>query len=324
MPWCPVCKEEYKEGITTCPECNATLVASLEEAEKSDYQDLLTFTDEKLAKKFTEYLQYSKIDAKYHNEKEKGEFIISVLKKDVAKAKKHFAAFYSVESANALSRNQDGYHAAKEIPADETDDELSWDRSETASDEEVSKEDDSASDEETAKACSCSRATGSYVPMAEKVSDLFSTLVVFSIFGVIGLVALILELVGVTHFMNTMMMIMVVAIVCIGIPVVLITTYKSYKKTKALTADEEKLTASLTEWMESVFTKETIHRMLYSLRVNAPGLPEEQLYIMLNQAMKKRVCDQFGEIEESYLDYIVDNFYDAHFTEDFDSLEEEA
>ena len=83
-------------------------------------------------------------------------------------------------------------------------------------------------------------------------------------------------------------------------------------------------TKALTEWMESVFTKESVHRMLYSLRVNAPGLPEEQLYLMLNQSMKKRVIDQFGEIDESYLDYIVDNFYDTHFSEEFDSAEEEV
>ena len=321
MPWCPVCKEEYKDGITVCPECSTALVASLEEAKKSDYQDLITFADEALVKKFTEYLQYSKIDANYRKDKENGEFIISVLKKDVIKAKKHFAAFYSVESANALSRNQDGYHAAKEIPSEDTDDELSWDRSETTSDEETY-ENDTSSEDVAEKKCSCSGNTGSYVPMAEKVSDLFSTLVVFSIFGAIGLAALILELIGVTHFMNTMMMIMLIAIVCIGIPIVLVTTYKSYIKTKALTAEEEKLTASLTEWMESVFTKEAVHRMLYSLRVNAPGLPEEQLYIMLSQAMKKRVCDQFGEIDEAYLDYIVDSFYDTHFSEEPDSAEE--
>lgn len=318
MPWCPVCKEEYKEGIVSCPECNTPLVASLEEAEKSDYQDLIAFNDEKLAEKFTEYLQYSKIDAKYRDDKESGEYIISVLKKDVAKAKKHFSAFYSVESANALSRNQDAYHAAKEIPSDETDEDLSWDRSENTSDT------DASDGDEYVKSCDCKRTTGSYVPMAEKTSDLFSTLVVFSIFGVVGLVVLILELLGVTHFMNTMMLIMVVAIVCIGIPAVLITTFKSYKKTKALTVEEEKLSASLTEWMESAFTKESVHRLLYSLRVNAPGLPEEQLYLMLNQAMKKRVCDQFGEIEEAYLDYIVDNFYDEHFSEEFDSAEEES
>ena len=319
MPWCPVCKEEYKEGITTCPECNTPLVASLEEAEKSDYQDLISLNDETLTKKFTEYLQYSKLNAKYRFDTEKGEFIISVLKKDAAKAKKHFSAFYSVESANALSRNQDGYHAAKEIPSEETDDDMSWDRSDTEKEE-----NSSISDDEQVKVCDCRRPSGSYVPMAEKKSDLFSTLVVFTIVGVVGIVLLVLELLGITSYMNTMMMIMIVAIVCVGVPVVLVTTFQSYKKTKALAVEEEKLTASLTEWMETVFTKESVHRLLYSIRVNAPGLPEEQLYIMLNQAMKKRVCDQFGEIDDAYLDYIVDNFYDEHFAEETDFAEEEA
>lgn len=31
MPWCPVCKNEYKEGFKVCADCGADLVASLEE-----------------------------------------------------------------------------------------------------------------------------------------------------------------------------------------------------------------------------------------------------------------------------------------------------
>lgn len=31
MPWCPKCKEEYREGITVCAECGETLVEALEE-----------------------------------------------------------------------------------------------------------------------------------------------------------------------------------------------------------------------------------------------------------------------------------------------------
>ena len=31
MPWCPVCKNEYREGIERCAECKVTLVDSLEE-----------------------------------------------------------------------------------------------------------------------------------------------------------------------------------------------------------------------------------------------------------------------------------------------------
>lgn len=31
MPWCPKCKEEYREGIAVCAECGETLVEALEE-----------------------------------------------------------------------------------------------------------------------------------------------------------------------------------------------------------------------------------------------------------------------------------------------------
>jgi len=318
MPWCPICKEEYKEGITSCPECKVELVDSLDDINKSEYEDLIAFSEEKLAKKFTEYLLYSKIDAKFRESKDKkGEYIISVDNKDIAKAKKHFTAFYSVETANAIARNQDGYHAAKSLTDD--DDDMSWDRSDASLSESTSVDSD---DEPAASNCNCKQPSGAYVSMSEKKSDLFSTLVVFAIFGVAGLTVLALELLNVINFMNTMMLMMVVAIVCIGVPVVLITTYRSYKKTCALAKEEEKLTASLNEWMEKVFTKESVHRLLYSLRVNAPGIPEEQLYIMLSQSMKQRVCDQFGDLDDSYLDYIVDNYYDSHFSEDADESED--
>ncbi len=321
MPWCPICKEEYKDGIENCPECKTKLVDSLDELKQSDYIELIAFGDQKLAHKFTEYLIYSKIDAKMRESKDnKGEYVISVDKKDMAQAKKHFNAFYSVETANALARMQDGYHGAKSLTDDETDDDLSWDRSESQTDDSTDVDEDNTT---PVSECAYKPSTGSYVSMAEKKSDLFSTLVVFSIFGVAGLIVLALELLNIISFMNTMMLIMLGAIVCIGIPVVLVTTYRSYKKTLVLLTEEEKLTSALNDWMEKVFTKEAVHRLLYSLRINDPGMPEEQLYILLSQAMKQRVCDQFGELDDAYLDYIVDNYYDTHFSESFENGDED-
>ncbi len=36
MPWCPVCKNEYREGIKLCAECKVELVERLEDEKKSD------------------------------------------------------------------------------------------------------------------------------------------------------------------------------------------------------------------------------------------------------------------------------------------------
>ena len=307
MPWCPVCKEEYKEGITTCPECKCELVASLEDANAADYQDLINFSEGNLAQKFTEYLQYSKISAKVRYDKKSASYIISVLKKDVSKAKKHFSAFYSVETTNAISRNQDGYHGASEILSEESNAENDTEQDSSAVESESADTSAELEDE---------RPKATYVKMSEKKSDLFSTLVVFSVFGVAGIVFLALELLGIINLMNQLMMIIAIAIFCVGIPAVLITTYKSYKTIGVLVEEEEKLTATLNAWMESVFTHETVDKMFSSIRVNSPGIPEEQLYLMLNQVMKQRISDQFGDIDDAYLDYIVDTFYDEHFSDD--------
>lgn len=37
MPWCPICKNEYKAGYTVCADCGATLVESLDEGKKAVY-----------------------------------------------------------------------------------------------------------------------------------------------------------------------------------------------------------------------------------------------------------------------------------------------
>lgn len=37
MPWCPVCKNEYKDGYTVCADCGAQLVASLDGGMKAVY-----------------------------------------------------------------------------------------------------------------------------------------------------------------------------------------------------------------------------------------------------------------------------------------------
>ena len=36
MPWCPICKNEYREGIKLCAECQVELVDHLEDADEQD------------------------------------------------------------------------------------------------------------------------------------------------------------------------------------------------------------------------------------------------------------------------------------------------
>ena len=92
---------------------------------------------------------------------------------------------------------------------DETDDELSWDRSEST-DIESPVIDDTDDTEECPTGVSCSMKSSEYVNKNDKLKDLASTIVVFFFFFVAGLVLLLLELLNVTNFMNQMMMLMIV------------------------------------------------------------------------------------------------------------------
>ena len=59
MPWCPVCKNEYKEGYTACADCGSELVDELTESDGSQEPDpeLMQMEDETQELSFEELLQ---------------------------------------------------------------------------------------------------------------------------------------------------------------------------------------------------------------------------------------------------------------------------
>ncbi len=64
MAWCPICKNEYREGIKVCADCGETLVETLSENPMVS----VTFGDEKQMmslKKFLEYSGVKEVDIRY-------------------------------------------------------------------------------------------------------------------------------------------------------------------------------------------------------------------------------------------------------------------
>ena len=58
MPWCPKCKNEYRDGVTVCADCGCELVDSLEEVEKVK----LYFGEEEQLKAMKEFLEYNGVE----------------------------------------------------------------------------------------------------------------------------------------------------------------------------------------------------------------------------------------------------------------------
>ena len=57
MAWCPKCKNEYREGITICPDCGETLVS---EEELTDWTSVL-FGEQDEMEKLKDFLTYNGI-----------------------------------------------------------------------------------------------------------------------------------------------------------------------------------------------------------------------------------------------------------------------
>jgi len=58
MSWCPKCKNEYRAGITICPDCNEELMEELTEAIELEFVPVFQTIDTELKEKLVKYLNH--------------------------------------------------------------------------------------------------------------------------------------------------------------------------------------------------------------------------------------------------------------------------
>ena len=119
MPWCPVCKNEYREGIKICADCNVELVDKLEDPDEVEIVELVSTEKHDLLLKFADYLDYSDIHS-YTIVPDQYELVwtMSVSKKDYKMSKKLLHGFVM---ANNDKKIMEKIKAAEEN-GEETDD----------------------------------------------------------------------------------------------------------------------------------------------------------------------------------------------------------
>ncbi len=338
MPWCPKCKSEYREGVTYCEDCKVDLVESL--SGEQELVDLALLEKKAVAEKFKNYLQYSNIISEIVYSEENAAYIVRVSEKDAKKAKKHYMAFTTVESEQSVDDSkEESIENSNMNDAMEESDPLDWVRSEETSDDSYDgeskvneyKETDETNDDKEDSFSSVTddevlypEAT-TYIKKADQTKELKITAATFFIFGFLGIAYLILNIIGIISLTAGIIPYIVMGLVFTGFIIVGINSLLRSKKTAEEAVLEEETTNLLLEWLNNNMNLETLNTIKedYIKSSKEKNISDEIIYLKQVYAIKKKITQDLGEMDDSYLETIIEEFYNDHFADQSqDDIEE--
>lgn len=291
MPWCPNCKTEYRDGFTTCTDCNIELMNEPKEAD--DYEEVIALKEEATAKKFVEFLTYSNITSYYKYSDENNAFTVYSHQTDLKKANKCFQAFYAVELENASKKSENDSVDFGEEPSPESDDDT------------ISSNDDKETDVDKEEIATHSSSI--YVKKSEQYKELKSTAATFLFFGFAGLLFMLLNLLGVVSFFQGPFPLIVMTVMFLGFLYIGFSSIKSSKKAASDAILEEELTARINTWLDQNVTDKVIKEL------QDESVSHEVNYIKTIDSLKEMLIKELGEIDDSYLDLVLEEYYSNHF-----------
>lgn len=145
-----------------------------------------------------------------------------------------------------------------------------------------------------------------YVKKEEKYNDFKSSVTVFLPFGVIGLIFAFLNLIKVLHFITSPIQIAVLSLCCIGFIYVGITSMFKLKSIKEEMQEEQDNTSTITDWMATNITSNVLKE------VTDESSSNEINYIHQTDKIKEMVLEHFGEMDENFVDQLIEDFYNQH------------
>lgn len=142
-----------------------------------------------------------------------------------------------------------------------------------------------------------------YETKGSKAKELRSTAITFFVFGIAGLVVVLLNVIGVLRFFSSPLQYILLSAMFIGFLLVGINSYHGSKKAVEDSMKEEKLTTEIMAYLKETINKESI------LKMKDPSQSEEANVIRILDGIRYAIVTRFGELNESYLDYIAEQYY---------------
>lgn len=338
MPWCPVCKNEYREGFTTCAECKVELVANFEDIPVVIYSGV-----EQVAQLMVQYLKkedYEDASMSYDNNKEVYHVCVkSANEKSAKRALKDFeAALYSqcLNFADIGLCEDGSAYMGETMEADYTNDMASSERaafvaptkaSTDALSDDASQMIDELEERQNAasnpiplqvnhmqlmKEAEKRKATSVYQNKHDKAEEYKSSAGALMIVGVLGLALIVVNELGLLPIalnFNKPLVYGVMGTVFVFFIIASIFSMTQYKKALQYADEEDQLVNKIKEFMES----QTVKNQILDGEKNADKHSDEDLYFVRAAKMKRMLMEQFPEAEEALVDKMVDDFYEEWF-----------
>ncbi len=222
MPWCPKCKNEYRAGITICPDCKESLVEELTEDMK-EFIPLFQTTDEALKNKLVKYLIHCN-----HNVKEQS---------GITETEEGNQLVYAI-----LVTKEDASEALQEIRTV-----LSYDAKQEAGEEEDLKPRRRAPEPSTV-----------YVDAKSRYQEYKSTGIMFLVFAVAFLIFGVLNVIGIVTFMSSIPSLVLIFGMAIAFVYIGVTSLNKVSSLKEEASSEEQTTDSIMSFLKENFSREKL------------------------------------------------------------------
>lgn len=146
-----------------------------------------------------------------------------------------------------------------------------------------------------------------YIHHSERHQDLISSAYSLLLVGGMGLALVLLSVVGIINLpmsdFNKSLLEAVLGILSIVFVVIGLFYFKSARCVQKLAMEEDKLTKEITQWFKKSFDTFVIDTDIDE------NLEEEVKYFRRCEAMKQIIKQSYGELDEGYLDRLLDELY---------------
>ncbi len=280
MPWCPKCKNEYREGIKVCADCGMELVETLEKREGSP----LIFGSQEQMEELEKFLIYNHLKTvRMEKDEAEGVYELYIGDEERQKASMAVKVFLQQEAGKAEEalEGADGGEAGN-----------------------------NGSDADAPVY------TGVYLDSAKKAEENRSSGYMLIVVGGIGLAAIGLLLADIIKLpagmVNKYMICSVTGALFLLFFVMGILSVRSSQSLKAKAESESSLTSEIKKWCESSITAEMVDDGLFPEGETG----EEIKYFRRTDKMKAMISHQFLNLDEGFLDAFVDDYYPVVFEQE--------